>query len=70
MAGEYNMTRTQELDEIVKNAKYCLKLARQRLNTAQKRQDDVRADHAWMMIGYYRDIIDNAQQDKQMSELA
>jgi hypothetical protein len=64
------MTRIQELDEIVKNAEYCLKMAKKRLKTAQQKRDDTRADHAWMMIGYYRDIIDNAQQDKHRFELA
>ncbi|CAB5207215.1 hypothetical protein UFOVP180_46 [uncultured Caudovirales phage] len=61
------MTRQEELAEIVKNAKYCLKLARQRLNTAQHKRDDVRADQAWMMIGYYNEVIYNALEHRELA---
>jgi hypothetical protein len=52
-----------ELKDIIKQAKKDLRLAQDRLRTAQIRGDDVKADREWMYIGFYNEIIDNASAD-------
>ena len=54
---------TTELKAVVKDARYNKRLAIKRLHTAQKQQNDVKADYEYAVLAYYNEIIDNANND-------
>jgi hypothetical protein len=58
------MTERQlELKAIVKAARYNKRLAHNRLRTAQRQANDVKADDAYTYLAYYNEVIDNALND-------
>jgi hypothetical protein len=58
-----NKIRIQELQKVAREAKYNHRLAQKRLHTAQRRQNDIRADEEYLILGCWADTYQCAMED-------
>ena len=55
--------RITELKAVAREAKYNHRLAQKRLHTAQRRQNDIRADEEYLILGCWADTYQCAMED-------
>jgi hypothetical protein len=55
--------RITELQSIARTARYNHTLAQKRLETAQRRQDDEKADYEYLLLGAWADTYECAKED-------